>query len=78
MMKVITTFFNEALKAIDSSTSENRVTMESINLLCEEPRQRIIDSKQDCSPNDPEDKIVQFFDDLNTDLIACFEKNFSY
>jgi len=78
MMKVITTFFNEALKAIESSTTENRVTMESINLLCEEPRQRIIDSKQDCSPNDPEDKIVQFFDDLNTDLIACFEKNFSY
>jgi len=78
MMKVITTFFNESLKAIESSTTDNRVTMESINLLCEEPRQRIIDSKQDCSPNDPEDKIVQFFDDLNTDLVACFEKNFSY
>merc|ERR1712073_194233 len=47
MMKAIVTFFDKALNAIDGSTQENRVTMESINLLCESVKQRIVDSKQD-------------------------------
>jgi len=78
MMKVIVTFFDRAMEAIESSTQDNRVTMESINLLCEEPKQRIIDSKQECSPIDSDENIVHFFNVLTDDINAAFEKNFSY
>jgi V-type H+-transporting ATPase subunit A len=78
MMKTITTFYDNAMSAIEGSTAENRVTMESINLLCEDVKQRIIDSKQESLPRDPAEKIVQFFNVLTDDINAAFEKNFSY
>merc|ERR1719330_1745248 len=78
MMKVIVTFFDRAMEAIESSTQENRVTMESINLLCEDEKQRIVDSKQECSPLDSDENIVQFFNVLTDDINAAFDKNFSY
>merc|ERR1712176_1333137 len=78
MMKTICTFYDNAMQAIQASTAENRVTMESINLLCEDVKQRIIDSKQDSLPRDPAEKIVQFFNVLTDDINAAFEKNFSY
>jgi len=76
MMACIVEFFNQALEAIQNSSAENRVTMEGINLLCADVKQRIIDSKQDCMPEEPEEKIVDFFSTLKEDITSAFAQHF--
>merc|ERR1719160_628503 len=39
MMETIVAFFDNSLEAINNSSAENRVTMESINLLCADVKQ---------------------------------------
>merc|ERR1711879_691771 len=77
MMKAIVTFFNKALEAIESSTQENRVAMESVNLICADVKQRIIDSKQDVDPREEVEKIVDFFNVLHDDIVAVFDQSFN-
>merc|ERR1719433_2661309 len=50
MLKAIISFYDLGLQAITNSSGDTRVTMETINLLLEEEKQRIIDSKQEISP----------------------------
>jgi len=39
-------------------------------------KQRIIDSKQDCPPEEPEEKIVDFFNKLKEDIGTSFNQHF--
>merc|ERR1712176_1215534 len=50
MLKAIITFYDRGLQAINNTTAETRVTMETINLLLADEKVRIIDSKQDSLP----------------------------
>lgn len=75
MMKVICGFYDCSMDAITAS-GETRVTMDSITLLCGDVKQRIIDSKQDVMPEDPEEVIVAHFETLMTDIRNAFSSNF--
>jgi len=76
MMACIVNFFNCSMEAINNSSAENRVTMEGINLLCADVKQRIVDSKQECSPEEAVEKIVDFFDKLQADIRSAFNQHF--
>lgn len=76
MMECICAFFDNSLNAINNSSADNRVTMESINLLCADVKQRIIDSKQDVDPEEAPEVIQKFFSTLKTDLDAMFSQHF--
>jgi len=76
MMKCICTFFDCAMEAINNSTADNRVTMESINLLCEDVKYRIVSSKEDCHPEDPEENIIKHYQVLGEDIKAAFSQHF--
>merc|ERR1719330_2110864 len=76
MMECIVEFFNCSMEAINNSSAENRVTMEGINLLCADVKQRIVDSKQECSPEEAVEKIVDFFDKLKEDISSAFNQHF--
>jgi len=76
MMECICAFFDNSLDAINNSSADNRVTMESINLLCADVKQRIIDSKQDVDPEEAPEVIQKFFSTLKTDLDAMFSQHF--
>lgn len=76
MMECIVAFFDNSLDAINNSSADNRVTMESINLLCADVKQRIIDSKQDVDPEEAPEVIQKFFSTLKTDLDAMFSQHF--
>jgi len=76
MMECICSFFDNSLEAIKNSSGDNRVTMESINLLCADVKQRIIDSKQDVSPEEAPEVIQKFFNTLKTDIDALFNQHF--
>jgi len=77
MLKAIITLYDRGLQAIQSTTSETRVTMETINLLLADEKVRIIDSKQDVSPDDDEEVINAFFDKLCEDINVGFDTHFS-
>lgn len=77
MMECICCFFDNSLEAITNSSGESRVTMESINLLCAEVKQRIVDSKQDSLPEDPPEKIQKFFNTLRNDIDSTFNQHFA-
>jgi hypothetical protein len=64
------------LNAINNSSADNRVTMESVNLLCADVKQRIIDSKQDVDPEESPEVIQKFFVTLKTDLDNMFSQHF--
>jgi len=76
MMECIVAFFDNSLEAINNSSGDNRVTMESINLLCADVKQRIIDSKQDVDPEEAPEVIQKFFGTLKTDIDAMFNQHF--
>lgn len=76
MFKAIITFYDRGLEAINNSSAETRVTMETINLILADEKQRIVDSKQDSAPEDPEEVIQGFFDSLCEDINATFDQNF--
>jgi len=76
MMACIVEFFRCSMDAITNSSAENRVTMEGINLLCADTKQRIIDSKQECGPEEPVEKIVDFFQKLKDDISSSFNQHF--
>jgi len=76
MMECICSFFDNSLEAINNSSGDNRVTMESINLLCADVKQRIIDSKQDVDPEEAPEVIQKFFGTLKTDIDAMFNQHF--
>jgi len=76
MMECICAFFDNSLDAINNSSADNRVTMESVNLLCADVKQRIIDSKQDVDPEESPEVIQKFFNTLKTDLDNMFSQHF--
>merc|ERR1719216_824661 len=76
MMECICAFFDNSLNAINNSSADNRVTMESVNLLCADVKQRIIDSKQDVDPEESPEVIQKFFTTLRTDLDNMFSQHF--
>jgi len=76
MMECIVAFFDNSLEAINNSSGDNRVTMESINLLCADVKQRIVDSKQDVDPEEAPEVIQKFFVTLKTDTDAMFNQHF--
>jgi V-type H+-transporting ATPase subunit A len=76
MMECICAFFDNSLNAINNSSADNRVTMESVNLLCADVKQRIIDSKQDVDPEESPEVIQKFFVTLKTDLDNMFSQHF--
>lgn len=76
MMECIVAFFDNSLEAINNSTADNRVTMEGINLLCADEKQRIIDSKQDVDPEEAPEKIAKFFKTLKSDIDTAFSQHF--
>jgi len=76
MMECIVAFFDNSLEAINNSSAENRVTMESINLLCADAKQRIVDSKQDVNPEEAPEVMTKFFRTLKTDIDAAFNQHF--
>jgi len=76
MMECIVAFFDNSLEAINNSSGDNRVTMESINLLCADVKQRIVDSKQDVNPEEAPEVIQKFFGTLKTDIDAMFNQHF--
>jgi len=76
MMECIVAFFDNSLEAINNSSGDNRVTMESINLLCADVKQRIVDSKQDVDPEEAPEVIQKFFGTLKTDIDATFNQHF--
>jgi len=76
MMECICAFFDNSLNAINNSSADNRVTMESVNLLCADVKQRIIDSKQDVDPEESPEVIQKFFITLKTDLDNMFSQHF--
>jgi len=76
MLKAIITFYRCGMQAITDSTAENRVTMEAINELLREQITRIVDSKQDCMPDDPIEEIEKFFADLAEDIEVGFNTHF--
>lgn len=76
MMEAICAFFDCALEAINSSSGDSRVTMESINTLCDEVKYRIVSSKEDCSPEEKPEVISQFFAKLCEDIRATFTQHF--
>jgi len=76
MMECICAFFDNSLDAINNSSADNRVTMESVNLLCADVKQRIIDSKQDVDPEESPEVIQKFFTTLKTDLDNMFSQHF--
>jgi len=76
MMECICAFFDNSLNAINNSSADNRVTMESVNLLCADVKQRIIDSKQDVDPEESPEVIQKFFTTLKTDLDNMFSQHF--
>merc|ERR1712217_855099 len=76
MLKAIITFYQRGLDAISNTSGETRVTMETINLLLADEKARIVDSKQDCSPEEPEEVIEAFFTKLADDLNSCFDQHF--
>merc|ERR1719471_2708544 len=76
MLKAIITFYERGLQAIQNTTSETRVTMETINLLLADEKVRIIDSKQDVSPEEEEEVIIAWFDKLAEDINTGFDTHF--
>jgi V-type H+-transporting ATPase subunit A len=76
MMECIVAFFDSSLQAINNSSGDNRVTMESINLLCADVKQRIVDSKQEVNPEEAPEVIQKFFVTLKTDIDAMFNQHF--
>merc|ERR1719166_194830 len=76
MMECIVAFFTNSLEAMANSTADNRVTMEGINLLCADEKQRIIDSKQDVDPEEAPEKIAKFFATLKADIDSAFSQHF--
>jgi V-type H+-transporting ATPase subunit A len=76
MMECIVAFFNSAMDAINSSSGENRVTMEGINLMLADQKQKIVDSKQDVLPEDPPEKIQAYFKSLKTEIETGFSQHF--
>merc|ERR1719401_1990632 len=76
MMECICAFFDNSLDAINNSSADNRVTMEGINLLCADEKQRIIDSKQDVDPEEAPEKIAKFFATLKADIDSAFSQHF--
>jgi len=76
MLKSIITFYERGMQAIGNTTAETRVTMETINLLLEGERMRIIDSKQDVLPDESEEVINAFFDKLVEDINSSFDTHF--
>jgi len=76
MMECIVAFFRNSLEAMSNSSADNRVTMEGINLLCADEKQRIIDSKQDVDPEEAPEKIAKFFATLKADIDSAFSQHF--
>jgi len=76
MLKSIITFFRCSLDAINNSSGEQKVTMESILTLCEDTKLRIISSKQDVLPRDSVESITKHFDVLNNDIETSFNQHF--
>jgi len=77
MLKAIITFYERGNQAISNTSSETRVTMETINLLLADEKVRIVDSKQDVMPDADEEVITSFFDTLVEDINAAFDNHFS-
>merc|ERR1719242_1793407 len=76
MMEAICAFFDCSMDAINSSSGDSRVTMESINALCEDVKYRIVSSKEDCGPEEKPEMIVQFFAKLVEDIKSSFTQHF--
>jgi len=76
MLKAIIAFYERGLQAVSNTTAETRVTMETINLLMADEIVRIIDSKQDVLPDEPEENINSFFDKLVEDINSGFDTHF--
>jgi V-type H+-transporting ATPase subunit A len=76
MMEAICCFFDCSLDAINSTSGDSRVTMESINTLCEEVKYRIVSSKEDCGPEEKPEVIKKFFNTLVEDIRATFTQHF--
>jgi len=76
ILRVIITFFRCAMDAINNSSSETRVTMETINTLCAAQKVRIVESKMKVMPRQPTVEIVQFFDTLTEDIESTFNEHF--
>jgi V-type H+-transporting ATPase subunit A len=76
MMECIVAFFKRYKDAINSSSGENRVTMEGINLMLADQKQKIVDSKQDVLPEDPPEKIQAYFKSLKTEIETGFSQHF--
>lgn len=77
MLKAICTFYRRGLDAINSSGGDNRVTMEMINTYLAELKERIVDSKQDAGPEDPDEVLQSFFDTLVGDVNQAFDQHFN-
>jgi V-type H+-transporting ATPase subunit A len=76
MLKSIITFFRCSMDAINNSSGEQKVTMESILTLCEDTKIRIISSKQDVMPRDSKESIIKHFDVLCDDIESSFNQHF--
>jgi len=76
MLKSIITFFRCSMDAINNSSGETKITMESILTLCEDTKIRIISSKQDVMPRDSKESINKHFDVLCDDIEASFNQHF--
>merc|ERR1740136_24100 len=76
MLKSIITFFRCSMDAINNSSGETKITMESILTLCEDTKIRIISAKQDVMPRDSKESINKHFDVLCDDIEASFNQHF--
>jgi len=77
MLKSILTFYNRGLQAIQNTSVETRVTMETINLLMADQKVKIVDSKQDALPDEPDEVLQGFFDNLCDEINQGFDTHFS-
>lgn len=77
MLKSILTFYNRGLQAIQNTSVETRVTMETINLLMADQKVKIVDSKQDALPDMPDEVLQGFFDNLCDEINQGFDTHFS-
>merc|ERR1719499_2136231 len=68
---------NRGLQAIQNTSAETRVTMETINLLLADEKVRIVDSKQDALPDEPDEVLQGFFDQLCDEINTGFDTHFS-